>query len=148
MYYDDIQTLSGNAMVCSYGAASYGEIPQGVKQGDTDEGGEMKIYDNIETKKEYFWKKSDPWDWFGVKRWWEVFVEFSGLNGGGGAWIIEKWRWNGSTENIRTDIKSLPFEETMKIIHKILPHPTKSAPVVDENEGKSKGEIIWENNET
>lgn len=76
----------------------------------------MKIYKNIETNKEYFWKRTDSWDWFGVKRWWEIFIEFSGLNGSGGAWLIEKWRWNGSTQNIRNDIKTLSYEKTIKII--------------------------------
>ena len=33
MYYNDIQTLSGNAVVCSCDAVFYGEIPQGVKEG-------------------------------------------------------------------------------------------------------------------
>jgi len=79
----------------------------------------MKICDGIFTDKEYLYRCSDSWDWFGTFRWWEVFVEFSGLNGGGGVWIKEKWRWNGSKETIREDIKTLGYEETTELISKI-----------------------------
>ncbi len=67
----------------------------------------MQIAEDIETGKDYLWKTSDPWDWFGKQCWWEVSVEFIGLNGDGGMWLIEKWRWNNSTEILREFTRSL-----------------------------------------
>ena len=88
----------------------------------------MIISPGIETGIEYFWKRSVPWDWFGSKRWWEIFVEFSGFNGGGGAWIVERWRWNGSAETIRYQPDSLSWEKTKALISEIKSnqsmHPT------------------------
>lgn len=74
---------------------------------------------NLQIGIDYFWKRTNGWDWFGVERWWEVSVEFTGLNGAGGAWIKEKWRWNGSAQTVREDIRSLGHAETMKIIEEI-----------------------------
>ena len=78
----------------------------------------MDIF-GLQTGKEYYWKRSEGWNWFGTSRWWEVFVEISGLNGGGGAWLVERWRWNGSSETIHEHIKSLSYEETRKITEEI-----------------------------
>jgi len=79
----------------------------------------MVISPGIETGVEYFWKRTKGWNWLGSTRWWEVFVEFSGLNGGGGAWIIERWRWNGSAETLRCQPASLSLEKTKKLIDEI-----------------------------
>jgi len=90
---------------------------------------EMRIRDGIVTGQEYLWKQSDGWDWFGTFRWWEVFVEFTGLNGSGGAWLKEKWRWNGSSQTMREDIKTLSYEETEAIVRDI-----KSCPNIENEE--------------
>jgi len=73
----------------------------------------------IETGIEYYYKRTSAWDWFGEKRWWEIFIEFSGFNGTGGCWIIERWRWNNSKQIIIEQIETLPYQETKKLIKKI-----------------------------
>ena len=73
--------------------------------------------------REYYWKRSNGWDWFGTDRWWEVFVKIAGLNGGGGYWIEENWRWNGSGETIRCEIKSLTADESRELERAIRPTP-------------------------
>lgn len=66
---------------------------------------------------EYYWKRTDGWNWFGTPHWWEVFVVFAnGMNGGGGACIEERWRWNGSSQNMRTQPRNLSLDETRELI--------------------------------
>ncbi len=84
----------------------------------------MQIADGIETGKEYYWKRSAGWQWNDRERWWEVFVEFDGLNGAGGAWLREKWRWNGSQQTIYNQPRSLSYQETAEIIEQIKTHNT------------------------
>ena len=78
----------------------------------------MDIF-GLQMHKEYYWKSSEGWTWFGTPRWWEIFVEISGLNGAGGVWLAERWRWNGSSETIREQIKTLSYEDTVKLIDEI-----------------------------
>jgi len=79
----------------------------------------MEIMGGIFTRRDYFWKRTASWDWFGTLRWWEVSVEFLGLNGTGGAWLKEKWRWNGSEQVMHATIRTLSFEDTEKLISEI-----------------------------
>lgn len=80
----------------------------------------MIICDGIETGVEYYWDKTDSWTWIdGSTRWWQIFVVFSGINGGGGANVKKLWRWNGSPHTIRNDYANLTFEETDAMIEKI-----------------------------
>jgi hypothetical protein len=67
---------------------------------------------------EYYWKRTDGWKWFdGCEHWWEVFVVFyDGFNGGGGACIEERWRWNGSSQNLRVQPRNLSLQETRQLI--------------------------------
>jgi len=39
-----------------------------------------------------------------------------GMNGGGGAFIEERWRWNGSSQNIRVQPRNLTLQETQQLI--------------------------------
>lgn len=88
----------------------------------------MNITENIKTGTEYYLKRTEGWDWFGTPRWWEVFVEFSGLNGSGGIWLIERWRWNGSSQNIREHIRTLKFEKSQEIIQQVETNLRLTAP--------------------
>ena len=69
-------------------------------------------YPPLEIGREYFWKRTNGWDWFGERRWWEVFVIASGLNGSGGYWLTELWRQNNSREVIRENVRTLSAEES------------------------------------
>lgn len=72
---------------------------------------------------EYYWKRTDSWNWSGTERWWEVFIVFAdGMNGGGGACIEERWRWNGSDENLRVQPRNLSLQETRKLIAELVDH--------------------------
>ncbi|CCB64427.1 hypothetical protein [Hyphomicrobium sp. MC1] len=57
-------------------------------------------------------KQSNGWKWDGEDRWWNVFTTINGYNGAGGYWVTDEWRWNNSSETIRTDIRSLSFDES------------------------------------
>lgn len=85
----------------------------------------MEIRDGLFTGHDYYWKRTDGWDWFGAPRWWEVSIEFLGLNGSCGAWLKEKWRWNGNPQVVREDIRTLSFEDTEKLIEEIKAHNTE-----------------------
>jgi hypothetical protein len=77
---------------------------------------EFKIVPGVE----YFTRRTTGWNWFGTTRWWEVFVVFlDGMNGGGGACIEERWRWNGSSQNIRCEYRNLSFHQTQELIEQI-----------------------------
>ena len=81
----------------------------------------MKIADgvDIETGVEYYWKRTDGWDWNGDQRWWEVFVEFTGFNGVGGVWLVERWRWNGSDQTMREQPRTLSLDESREVIEAV-----------------------------
>ena len=67
---------------------------------------------------EYYWNRTDGWQWLdGNERWWEIFVVFrDGMNGSGGANIEERWRWNGSEQNLRVQPRNLTLAETRQLI--------------------------------
>jgi len=73
------------------------------------------LKEELEFGKEYYWKRTTGWDWFGTPRWWEIFIILDGLNGSGGYWLRENWRWNGSLQNIRTEVRTLPYDESKQI---------------------------------
>ena len=79
----------------------------------------MIITETLETGREYFWKRTEGWDWFGIQRWWEVFIRIDGFNGGGGLWIEELWRWNGSLETLQRQPRTLSLEDSQKLIAEI-----------------------------
>jgi len=62
--------------------------------------------------KEYYWKSTESWSWFGANHWWDVFVVVTGYNGTGGACIEERWRWDHSNETIRREYRDLTMFET------------------------------------
>lgn len=76
---------------------------------------------DIQPGREYYWKRTGGWDWIdGQRHWWEVFVVFyDGMNGGGGACIEERWRWNGSTQNIRVQPRNLTLQETVDLVEQL-----------------------------
>lgn len=76
----------------------------------------------IDPGREYYSQRSDSWMWIdGKDHWWEIFVVFhNGFHGGGGACITERWRWNGSSENIRQDPKNLSYEDTIALVTRLL----------------------------
>jgi hypothetical protein len=78
----------------------------------------------IKMNTEYFWKRTDGWNWDGVQRWWEIFVVPLGFNGGGGWWIKEIWRWNNSQENTIENIKTLSWQESAEILDKLTQEAT------------------------
>ncbi len=89
----------------------------------------MRICDGIETGISYFWKRSKGWKGLNDTPdcHWEYFVEFSGFNGVGGVWIIERSRHNGAGPTdydgkpwFREQIKSLGWDESKKLINEVL----------------------------
>ena len=82
--------------------------------------GSMKLLpDRLpEPNVEYYWKRTDGWKWIdGCEHWWEVFIVFyDGMNGGGGACVEERWRWNGSSQNLRVQPRNLTLEDTRQLI--------------------------------
>lgn len=78
---------------------------------------------SLKTGVDYYWKKSDSWDWFGTTRWWEYFVEILGMNGSGGYWIRVKARWNGSEFIKHLDqVESLNWEKSKELEDAIYAH--------------------------
>lgn len=69
----------------------------------------------LEIGKTYLSKRSQPWDWFGEQRWWEVFTTVTGLNGGGGYWVREEWRWNNSTTTTSTHVRTLSLRQSREL---------------------------------
>ena len=83
----------------------------------------MQIAEGIETGRDYFWKRSKPWNWFDDgQRWWVYYVEFSGFNGGGGVWIVEKSKWNTSAEFMFENIRTLNHEKSLELIEDVQMH--------------------------
>lgn len=76
---------------------------------------------DIQPGREYYWKRTGGWNWLdGQHLWWEVFVVFyDGMNGGGGACIEERWRWKGSTQNLRVQPRNLTFQETVELVEQL-----------------------------
>lgn len=86
----------------------------------------MKITDGIETDVEYYWRKTDGWDWFGTRRWWDIFVMVHGINGAGGLSITELWRWNGSSHTIRNIPRNLSHAESRELIESVIRNKTQT----------------------
>ena len=78
---------------------------------------------------EYYWKRTDGWKCLdGCEHWWEVFVVFyDGMNGSGGAFIEERWRWNGSSQNLRVQPRNLTLQETRQLIAELSAQLTTNA---------------------
>ena len=74
----------------------------------------------LELNKEYYWKRTDGWDWFGTQRWWEIFIVPTGYNGVGGLWLLERWRWNGSSQTIREEVRTLSHAESQQIVKEVM----------------------------
>ncbi len=70
---------------------------------------------------EYYWKRTDGWKWVdGCEHWWEVFVVFhDGMNGGGGACVEERWRWNGSSQTMCVVSRNLSLQETRQLLEEL-----------------------------
>lgn len=80
----------------------------------------MTICDGIETGVDYFWKCSGSWNWERERRWWAYWVEFKGMNGAGGCWIIEKSQWNGYPVGSHFSTpKNLSWLRSRDLIHDI-----------------------------
>ena len=55
-------------------------------------------------KVEYYEGRTEGWDWFGTPRWWEKFIVWdNGFDGLMQPVCRRLWRWNGSSQVIRTD---------------------------------------------
>ena len=62
-----------------------------------------------------------------------MFVVFcNGFNGGGGACITERWRWNGSSENLRVQPRNMTYTETMDLVNQILHNPGEAQAAKEE----------------
>jgi hypothetical protein len=80
----------------------------------------MRITEEVETGKRYYWKRSGGWDWFdGQRYWWEYFVEPAGLNGAGGWWVKVWSRWNSSGFEWRPQTESWSWEKTREVLMEI-----------------------------
>jgi len=91
----------------------------------------MIMYDGIQTGVKYYWKRSDGWDWTEpdgseTRHWWEYFIEFSGFNGAGGAWLLEWHKWNSSGFEWNPQPRTLSYDETMRIVDQIRLHQSRS----------------------
>lgn len=75
-----------------------------------------------ESNVEYYWKRTEGWKSLsGENRWWEVFVVFhDGMNGAGGAYITELWRWNNSFNNLRVINRNLTLTETRQLLSELV----------------------------
>lgn len=73
----------------------------------------------LEIGHEYYWKRTPGWDWFGTWRWCEIFIVPLGLNGGGGLWLEERWRWNGSQQWLPGQVRSLSAADTLALMNEI-----------------------------
>lgn len=74
-------------------------------------------FDGVLPNVEYYWRRTDGWNWFGTQRWWEIFVVFAnGFHGGGGACVEERWRWNDSQQTIWREYRNLSHDETVEMI--------------------------------
>jgi hypothetical protein len=78
---------------------------------------------HLKAGRDYYWKRSEGWQWNGVERWWEYYVEiYPGMNGGGGVWIKEKSRWNGASDWQFTTPRNLTHEETCDLFRDVVAH--------------------------
>lgn len=75
----------------------------------------------LKSGQDYYWKRSDGWQWNGAERWWEYYVEiYPGMNGGGGVHIFEKSRWNGNVAWHFTTPRNLTYAETCDLFKELV----------------------------
>jgi hypothetical protein len=81
----------------------------------------VNISPSITSGVEYYWKRTSSWKWIdGSERWWEVFVRFAdGMNGAGGLCCEEMWRWNGSSQTMRSDWQNLGAAESVALVREL-----------------------------
>ena len=96
--------------------------------------------EGLQTGVVYPWRKTGSWKWFdGLRHWWEIDIELSGRNGVGGLWLVELWHWNGSSEILIRQPKTLPYQESREIIRHIkrrLSRKPPAARAAESQEGK------------
>lgn len=77
----------------------------------------------LESGRDYYWKRSDGWQWDGRERWWEYAIEiYPGMNGGGGVYVYEKSKWNGASRWQFTTPRNLSHTETCELFREIVAH--------------------------
>lgn len=77
----------------------------------------------LESGRDYYWKRSEGWQWDGRERWWEFYAEiYPGMDGTGGVYITEKSRWNGASKWHFTTPRHLSHEETCDMFREIVKH--------------------------
>ena len=86
---------------------------------ETNNDQRWEIAPGIFVGEDYYWKRSDGWQWDGRERWWEYYVEITGMNGAGGLWIREKSRWNGTHTWHFTQTHTLSYEKSCELIAQI-----------------------------
>ena len=86
---------------------------------EQENGAAMERIVALDEHVEYYWKRSESWEYFGSTRWWEVFITVLGYNGVGGYWLKEEWRWNGNNQTVRDAIKSLGYTESAQITKEV-----------------------------
>ena len=83
----------------------------------------------LESGRDYYWKRSDGWQWDGRERWWEYAVEiYPGMNGGGGVHIFEKSKWNAASDWHFTTPRNLSHDETCALFREIVAHIPRTEP--------------------
>jgi hypothetical protein len=90
----------------------------------------MQIAEGIETGQDYYWKRSGGWKGAdGVsERYWEFYIEFSGFNGAGGLWLVEKTRHNGQSSYpngkswFSIQPRTLSRQESLQIVREVQKH--------------------------
>ena len=77
---------------------------------------ELITTSELEIGREYYWKRTKGWTWIdGTHCWWEIFVVPLGINGVMDYWVTERWRWNGSSQTIREQTRSLSWDESREL---------------------------------
>ena len=67
---------------------------------------------------EYYEGRSESWDWFGRECWWVKAIIWNGGFAGGYLPSCRRlWRWNASSQVIRTDYVNLTCEQLMAIVN-------------------------------
>ena len=63
--------------------------------------------------REYYEGRTEAWKWFdGKEHWWELWIVWLDGWDGLGQWVCERrWRWNGSSETLRTDYVRLTADQ-------------------------------------
>lgn len=77
----------------------------------------------LESGRDYYWKRSDSWQWNGQEHWWEYAIEiYPGMNGGCGVYVFEKSKWNGASEWQFKTPNNLSYDETCKLFRELVAH--------------------------